>query len=120
MRGNVTEMPQREQPLSERFRIAANAWVDADARARRLEELKTTMLEQHKANHIMRHGAMPDNRAEREVKSAPEWQDYIEGMVEARTIANRLKVEMEVLRMMEREISDRNQTIRAEMRLARG
>lgn len=113
------EMPAHERPLSELYRLAANAWVKQDGIARRLEELKSTVLEQQKQNLIQTNGHMPDSHAEREVKAAPEWETYITAMVEARTEANKLKITMEVLRMEERETRDRNETIRAEMRLSR-
>jgi hypothetical protein len=114
----VQEMPERERPLSEQYRLAANSWCDLDAAARRLEELKTTALEQQKNAIILAEGPMADSHAERKVKSAPSWEKYIVGMVNARTEANRAKVEMEVIKMQEREIRDRNEAIRAEMRLS--
>jgi hypothetical protein len=115
----VKEMPVREQLLSERYRLAADAWVKADAVARRYEELKTTRLEQMKNALILQDGPMPDNRAEREVKASDEWERYIIDMVDARTRANALKVQIVEIQMLEREQQDRNQTIRAEMRMAR-
>jgi len=118
-RALVKDTPVREQLLSERYRIAADAWVKADAVARRYEELKTTRLEQMKNALIIRIGPMPDNRAEREIKASDEWERYIIDMVDARTRANALKVEIVEIQMMEREQQDRNQTIRAEMRMAR-
>ncbi len=116
----VRDIPERERPLSERYRLSANAWVEADAKARRLEELKTTLLEQKKQNYIRSQGIdMADNKAERMVKAGEEWEAYIIAMVDARTEANKLKVEMEVVRMLEREQADRNANIRAEQRLMR-
>lgn len=115
----VKEMPVHEQLLSERYRLAADAWVKADAVARRYEELKTTRLEQMKNALILQDGPMPDNRAEREVKASDEWERYIIDMVDARTRANALKVQIVEIQMLEREQQDRNQTIRAEMRMAR-
>jgi hypothetical protein len=68
---------------------------------------------------ILQDGPMPDNRAEREVKASDEWERYIIDMVDARTRANALKVQIVEIQMLEREQQDRNQTIRAEMRMAR-
>ena len=116
----MTEMQAHERPISEQYRVAANLWVDADGNARELEELKTTMLEQKKNALVLAAlGKMADNHAEREVKASEDWETYIRGMVHARTKANKLKVEMDRLRMLAREIEDRNNTIRAEMRLSR-
>jgi hypothetical protein len=118
-RAAIKDMPQHERPLSEQYRLAANDWCALDAAARRLEELKTTALEQQKNALIEAEGHIPDSHAERRVKAAPAWQDYIVAMVDARTEANRAKVEMEVIKMQERELRDRNEAIRAEMRLNR-
>lgn len=116
---HIREMPERDRPISEQYRLAANAWCEMDGTARRLEELKTSALEKKKSALIAKLGDMPDNKAERIVKSSEEWEDYLIAMVEARTEANKLKVTMEVLRMQEREIRDKNETIRAEQRLMR-
>jgi hypothetical protein len=113
------EIPVPERLLSERYRLAADAWVRADGQARRSEELKTTRLEQLKNALILTDGPMPDNRAEREIKASPEWEQYIVEMVDARTKANAIKCEIVEIQMIEREQQDRNQTIRAEMRLSR-
>lgn len=119
----ITEMPQHERPLSELFRLSANAWVEADAKARELEGLKDLLLEQRKNALVLaaqqRGDKLADNAAEREVKASDAWLDYITGMIHARTEANRHKVEMERIRMREREIADHNATIRAEYRLTR-
>lgn len=123
MSGTVSELPHEDRPLSELYRVSANRWVEADAKARELEELKTTLLDQRKQMLIEAAAAnqtkLADNAAEREARAEPGWETYIRGMVHARTEANRLRVEMERIKMLEREIADRNQTIRAEMRLAR-
>lgn len=118
-RAAIKDMPEREQLLSERYRLAADAWVKADAVARRYEELKSTRLEQMKNALILQDGPMPDNRAEREIKASDEWERYVIDMVDARTRANELKVRIVEIQMLEREQQDRNQTIRAEMRMAR-
>jgi hypothetical protein len=100
-------------PWSEQFRIVAKQWVDADAAADILEELKSATL----AQLITELGDMPVNRAETKVKSDVEWQAYIRSMVEARQKANRLKVQMEYLRMKFQEWSSHEATKRTEARL---
>lgn len=120
---NAHTIPDHEKPLSELYRLSANAWVEADSKARELEELKTTLLDQRKQMLIeeaaINQQKLADNAAEREARSEKGWEIYIRGMVHARTEANKLRVEMDRIKMLEREISDRNQTIRAEMRLSR-
>jgi hypothetical protein len=115
----TAEMPERERPLSERYRIAANAWTEADHEARRLEELKSSRFETMKTKLILSEGPTPENKLERIVKSSQEWEDYIIEMVTAKTRANILRIAVKEIEMMERETQDRNQTIRAEMRMSR-
>jgi hypothetical protein len=62
-------------------------------------------------------GDMPVSRAEMTVKASPEWQDFITRMVGARETANRLKVQLEWLRMRHSEQSSAEATKRAEMKL---
>lgn len=115
----AAEMPEHERPISEQFRIVAKSWVTADAHARLLEEMKTTRLEQQKQRLIEVEGDMPDSHAERRVKATPEWETYIQGMVDAKTEANMRKAQMEFLRMRFTEIQDANASARAERRLSR-
>lgn len=115
----AAEIPEHERPISEQFRIVAKSWVMADASARLLEEMKTTRLEQQKQRLIEVEGDMPDSHAERRVKATPEWETYIQGMVDAKTEANMRKAQMEFLRMRFTEIQDANASARAERRLSR-
>lgn len=101
------------QPISEQFRIVAKQWVDADNAARMLEETKTAVLSQK----MKALGDLPAAHAERDVKASPDWQEHIKEMVEARSRANKLKVQMEYIRMRFQEQSSFDANRRAEMRL---
>lgn len=90
---------RNDVPISEQYRLAARDWVDMDAAARMLEEGKTTYL----AQLMAKLGDIPVSKAEREVKSSPEWSDYIKKMVNAKTAANRQKVELDFLKMRHME-----------------
>lgn len=100
-------------PISEQFRLVAKEWVDADSAARLLEETKTAVL----AQRMKALGDMPAAHSEREVKASPEWADFIERMVKARTAANLKKVQLEYIRMQFSEAQSYDATKRAEMRL---
>ena len=115
----ITEIPDADRPLSEQWRIAAHQWVDAEAAAQLLEDLKTTSLEQFKQQLIEAEGDMPDSHAERRVKSRPQWEQYIRDMVAARKEANLCKVKLDWLRMRFSEWQSRDANSRAEMRLTR-
>lgn len=101
------------EPISEQYRLAAQEWTRLDARARMLEEGKTTYLAQQMAQL----GDVPVSKAERDVKATPAWADYIKGMVNARTLANEAKFQMQYLNMLYFERSGQEATKRAEMRL---
>ncbi len=88
-------MTQRRGEITERYRLAAERWVELDSAARLLEESKTAVLSQKMAAM----GDMPVSRAETAVKASEAWESYIGRMVEARTAANHAKVQMEFLRM---------------------
>lgn len=106
-------MNAHNQPISEQFRIVAKQWVDADNAARLLEETKTAVLSQK----MKALGDVPAAHAERDVKASEEWQDHIRKMVEARSHANRLKVQLEYIRMKFSEQQSFEATARAERRL---
>lgn len=100
-------------PLSEQFRLVAKEWVDADAAASLLEEMKSATLSQR----MQALGEMPVSKAEMTVKASPEWADYIEGMTAARKRANLLKAKLEYTRMRFSEWQSAEATKRAEMKL---
>lgn len=83
------------EPLSTQWAKKYQEWVNLDAAARMMEEMKTTTLNQHMAKL----GDIPVAHAERQVKASSEWQDYIEKMVNTRTEANLAKGRLEFLKM---------------------
>lgn len=101
------------QMFSEQFRLAAKDWVEKENAASLLEETKSAVLAQRMAAY----GDVAVNKAERDVKSSPEWMDYITKMVDARGAANLAKVKLEFLRMKHWENQGAEATKRAEMRL---
>jgi hypothetical protein len=98
---------------SEIFRLTAKEYVEANAAADILEELKSATLSQM----ILELGDMPISRAETRVKASEEWTNYIQKMVEARKTSNLLKVKMEYIRMKFMERQSEDATARAERRL---
>lgn len=103
----VTEMPERERPLSEQFRIVALQYADAHSAANLLEELKTTTLEKIKTGIMDQHKkafpdasvreSMSENRAERIAKCSPQWDEYIREMCGLRAKADKLKLQMKYI-----------------------
>lgn len=111
--GQLREMPERERPLSEQFRIVAKEWCDLDGAARMLEECKTATL----STMMKRLGDKPAAHAERDVKASDEWHDYIKKMVETRTAANLKKVQLKYLEMKFNEWQSAEANVRSERRL---
>ena len=101
------------RPISEQYRLAALEWVQADDAARLYEDTKSCRL-----SELMKaKGDVPVAHAERDVKASQDWKDIINETTTARTIANRLKVQVEYLRMKHAEQQSLEASKRAEMRL---
>ncbi len=101
------------RPWSEQFRIVAKQWVDAEAAASLLEDTKSAVL----AERMSALGEMPVSRAEMTVKASAEWRSDLLAISTARQAANRLKVQMEYLRMKFSEWQSHEATKRTEARL---
>jgi len=110
------DMPAGERSLSEQFRLVALKYIDQDAAAKILEELKTARLSELIGDAMRQDATLAFNKAEGLVKSSKEWQSYISEMVEARKLANRLKLQLEYLRMRHSEWMSSEATARAERR----
>jgi hypothetical protein len=100
-------------PWSEQFRIVAKAWVDAEAAASLLEDTKSAVL----AERMSALGEMAVSKAEMVVKASEEWRGDLLAISTARQAANRLKVQMEYLRMKFSEWQSHEATKRTEARL---
>jgi hypothetical protein len=103
--------------LADKYSLVGARWIDADNAARLLEETKSTVLEQRKADLIKKDPKLADNAAERQAKSDPEWGEWITKMVAARTVANKLKLALKVYDMRHSEQQSFEATKRAEIRL---
>ena len=102
-----------DKPLSEQYRIVAKKWVDADGAANMLEETKSAVL----SRMMVELGDMPVSKAEMQVKASDAWREHITQMVEARSQASLLKVQMEYIRMKFHEWQSHAANRRAEIKL---
>ena len=96
-------MPESEQGIEEQWRVAANLWVEADDLARELEEKKSIYLAEQKNIRCGFNLKLSKIAAEELVKASPEYGDFIAQMVNARTEANRLRVQEKYLEMKHRK-----------------
>ena len=111
----VREIPEQDRPISEEFRLVARAWVEADKAASIFEESKSAVLSQM----MMKRGDMPVSKAEMQVKGSPEWQEYIDKMVDARSEANLKKVQLEYIRLKFAEWQSADANARRERQMGR-
>jgi len=81
------EMPERERPLSEQYRLAGELWVDAKFKRDKIRGLKNTMLERLKRDAIEEAreagNRMTNAEAERIIEMSTTWEEYILGLAEA-------------------------------------
>ena len=113
----MSEEASSNYPISERFRIVAKAWVEADEAASLMEETKSAIISQMIGKVIEGNFNLPFNKAELAAKSSEEYKEFITSMVHLRGKANLLKVKMEYLRMQFQEWSSHEANARAEKRL---
>lgn len=102
-----------EFPFSERWRVAAEDWVDKENAAQLLEDLKSVSMAQRQTQL----GEMAVNKAEQTIKASADWKRYVESIVKARTEANLAKVKMEYEKLRFYENQGREASVRAEMKL---
>ena len=114
-RAGVTEMPERERPISEQFRIVARQWVEADKAANILEECKSAVL----SKLMMAKGDVAVSKAEMLSKASDEWDEHLNLMVQARADANLKKVQMEFIRMQFSEWQSNDANARRERHMGR-
>jgi len=117
---DVRSLPAKDRPISSQYYEIAKQWADLDSAAHIQEELKSTYLEQWKTKLIKANPGIAENKAERHVKSSPEWEAYIRKTCDMRGAANLLKVRMRYFEMRHREWIGANADARAELRLGAG
>lgn len=101
------------QPISEQYRLAALEWVDADAAANLLEDTRSIYF----SELVNAQSPIAVNKAEHNVKASPIWRDYVTKTVNARTRANKLKVQVDFMKMKFWEHNSSEASKRAEMKL---
>lgn len=113
----MSEEASSNYPISERFRIVAKQWVEADQAASLMEETKTAVMSQMIGKILEGNLGLPFNKAEIAAKSSEEYREFITQMVHHRSRANLLKVKMEYLRMQAQEWTSAEANARSEKRL---
>jgi hypothetical protein len=96
-------MSPTDIPLSELYRISAEAHVEAESRARQFEEGKSIALAEMINKLCDVDEKLSQAKAERIVKASPEYKGYLRRMHDARTEANLRAADREVLKMKHSE-----------------
>lgn len=96
----------------EAWRLAALTHVDLDAAARMLEDTRQAVFSQM----VKAKGDVPISRAETEVRASDAWMRHAHACVEARTKANRARVEAEYRRMLMWEAAQQRADDRVQLR----
>lgn len=113
----VQPMPAKDQLISERFRLVAKAWVDADAAARLLEDTRSSVFS--KAVLKMQMTAASNAQAEHMARASDEYQEHLTAAAKARDLANLRKVQMEYVWMQFTEWQMATAASRDEKRMSR-
>ena len=100
------------RPYSEVWREAADHWTDLDNAARLLEETKSAVL----SKWMTEEGDVAVSKAELRVKASDRWKRFVESVVNARTAADKAKIEMKYREMQYFEGQSKAATERVEAR----
>lgn len=87
-------------PLSDAYIDAAMGWVEAEATASLLEDMKPSVM----ALQIEAMDDLPMNRAEQKVRASKTWAQLLNKISKARRAANVRKVQMEYAKMRMAEL----------------
>lgn len=119
----VKDMPERERPISELFRIAGDEWVAAKKKRDLIKGLKDTMLARRKRELVeaarQAGERMSKTDAEEIVKASDEWESYIRGLVEAEEATESAWVKCEELTMRYGEWQSAEANARKERHMGR-
>lgn len=90
-KAGVTEMPERERPISERYRLLAAEFREMNKAAKMYDENKKRELASIIKKIRTGMPEIPHNRAEVEAMSTHAWGTYLEKMVQAEVDADYLR-----------------------------
>jgi hypothetical protein len=116
-RAGVTEMPEREHNIAERFRLVAEEWAEVDAAFYMLENTRTAVAAELILKEVAK--GTPVSKAEHIAKASPEYREHINKAGDAKHRANVLKARMDYLRMRERKEDRQEWNARIERKMGR-
>lgn len=122
----VKDMPERERPISELFRIAGDKYVAARKAFKTVDDTEKVKLARMKQRYIDEcrkkdpTAKTTDAAAERYVFMSDEWEEHLLHKIELDAEMQLLKIEMDELRMRHEEQRERSANSRNERYLSRG
>lgn len=99
--------------LTERWRLAAAEWLDAQDAADLLSDSKADVF----AEMSSKASGATNAEKERNARTSPEWRDYRTRMTEANSHARRLKMRLTFAKMQREDWLNGEANKRAEMKL---
>lgn len=116
-RATVTEMPERERDLVERFRIVAEEWADADAAYYMLDNTRTSVRDEIELKLI--EAGTNASKSKMLANTSKEYRQHVEKTADAKRLANILRARMDYLRMREKRAERHEINAMSERKLAR-
>ena len=131
----IDEMPEGERPISEKFRIVAKQWAEANAAAKLLEETRQSVFSRLVMNRREERLAAVDAKnvtgkkpwtdagsvatCEHIARASDEYQEHVYEMCKARAKADLLRVQMKYLEMVFSEWQSSDANARRERQMGR-
>jgi len=91
----AAEMPERDRPLSEQYRLASKDYVKAKSIAKLAEDLKPSKF----SELINLRADMAVSRAEHAVRASQEWKDYVASVVASVEAADMARAKVKWIEM---------------------
>lgn len=120
----ITEMPEKERPVAEVFRLKAEEWAEADARAYFADKMRDTVYE--RLRQTMFDQAVAEgkkislNEAGRLVTMSEAWESHLHKVAKARQQANQLWGERKAIEIAHEDVKNRDSNVRHDKQLSRG
>jgi len=120
----ITDMPERERPVAEVFRLKGEEWAEAASDAYIAEKLKDTVYErlrQQVFDEALREGEKISlNEAGRRVTMSEAWEQHIIEVGQKKRKADDLWVKRKAIEIAHEDIKNRDSNIRHDKQLSRG
>lgn len=120
----IKEIPEKERPVAEVFRLQGEKWADAEADAYLAKELRDTVWErmrQVEFDKAQREGRKISlNEAGRLVTMSAAWEDHVTFIAEAKRRANHEWSKRKAIEIAHEDLKNRDSNIRHDKQLSRG